>query len=120
MAEQRVTFVGPGKGFNVSGLGCAFAVIPHEERRQRFTQELWLRSLHPTSMGLVAAWGAYSGACEEWLAALRAYLTAIGTSWSRLYSRNCPACTPRFQTRPTWDGLTVVITLNRGNTGITV
>jgi cystathionine beta-lyase len=76
MAEQIITFVGPGKGFNVSGLGCAFAVIPHAATRQRFTQEIWLRALHPSSMGLVAARGAYSGACEEWLTALRAYLTA--------------------------------------------
>lgn len=76
LAEHTITFIGAGKGFNVSGLGCAFAVIPHAERRAQFSGETWRRSALPTSMGLIAARGAYSGACEEWLAELRAYLTA--------------------------------------------
>jgi cysteine-S-conjugate beta-lyase len=71
-----ITLIGPGKSFNVSGLSCAFAVIPQAGLRQRFTHELERRSIEVNSLGLAAAQAAYSGACDDWLAALRAYLTA--------------------------------------------
>jgi cystathionine beta-lyase len=76
IGERTITLFGPGKGYNMSGLGCAFAVIPDAVRRRRFTQELGRLSLFPSSAGLIAARVVYSGACDEWLAAVRAYLTA--------------------------------------------
>jgi cystathionine beta-lyase len=76
VARRTITLVGPGKAFNVSGLGCAFAIIPDEELRRRYAAELERGSLEPGSLGLAAARAAYSGACDEWLAELCAYLTA--------------------------------------------
>lgn len=76
IGERTITLFGPGKAYNMSGLVCAFAVIPDVVRRERFTQELGRYSLFPSSAGLIAARVAYSGACDDWLAAVRAYLTA--------------------------------------------
>lgn len=75
IAERTITLIGPGKTFNVSGLGCAFAIIPQIELRQRFTEELERLAIEVSSLGLVAARAAYSGACDDWLSALLGYLT---------------------------------------------
>jgi cystathionine beta-lyase len=76
LAERTITLIGPGKAFNMSGLHCAFAIIPNASLRQRFTAELERRVLEVNSLGLIAAEAAYSGACDEWLAELRAYLAS--------------------------------------------
>lgn len=73
--ERTITLLGPGKAFNISGLACAFAVIPQAALRQRFAAELERFDLGVNSLGLVAAREAYSGDCDDWLSALRAYLT---------------------------------------------
>ena len=75
-AERTITLIGAGKSFNVSGLNCAFAIIPQPALRQRFVRELERLGLEVNSLGLAAAQAAYSGECDNWLAALRAYLTA--------------------------------------------
>jgi cysteine-S-conjugate beta-lyase len=75
-AERTITLFGPGKIFNISGLGCAFAVIPSAEMREQFTAEVDRLGLMVSSLGLMAARAAYSGACDEWLTALCTYLTA--------------------------------------------
>ena len=76
IAGRTITLLGPGKAFNVSGLCCAFAIIPQAALRQRFAEELERLALDVNSLGLAAARAAYSGDCDEWLAALRGYLTA--------------------------------------------
>jgi cysteine-S-conjugate beta-lyase len=43
--------------------------------RDRFSAELDRLGVGVSSLGLVAARAAYSGACDEWLLALRSYLT---------------------------------------------
>lgn len=74
--RRTVTLFGPGKAFNMSGLFCAFAVIPDDTLRKRFEAELGRTVLEINSMGLIAAQAAYSGECDEWLLALRKYLRA--------------------------------------------
>ena len=76
IAERTITLLGPGKTFNISGLGCAFAIVPGDALRQRFSEELERGALEVNSLGLAAARAAYSGECDDWLAALRSYLTA--------------------------------------------
>lgn len=75
-AERTITLIGAGKSCNVSGLNCAFAIIPQPALRQRFARELERLGLEVNSLGLAAAQAAYSDECDNWLAALRAYLTA--------------------------------------------
>jgi cystathionine beta-lyase len=76
IAENTITFLGPGKTFNMSGLHCAFAVIPNEKLRKQFIGEVMSSVLEVNSLGMAAAQAAYSGACDEWLAELRRYLGA--------------------------------------------
>jgi cystathionine beta-lyase len=74
--KKSVTLIGPGKSFNMSGLFCAFAVIPESGLREKFQTELKRTALEVNNLGLVAARAAYSGECDEWLLALRKYLQA--------------------------------------------
>lgn len=76
VAERTITLIDPGKACNVSGLGCAFAVIHQPALRQRFSHEVERLVLEVNNLGLAAARAAYSGECDDWLAALRQYLTA--------------------------------------------
>lgn len=76
IAERTITLLGPGKAFNISGLSCAFAIIPQAALRQQFSGELERLALEVNSLGLAAARAAYSGDCDDWLAALCSYLTA--------------------------------------------
>jgi len=71
-----ITLIAPSKTFNVPGLFCGFAVIPNDELRQRYEQEVNHMRLHVSSMGLFAAQTAFSGSCDSWLNDLRLHLTA--------------------------------------------
>jgi cystathionine beta-lyase len=75
VADRTITLIAPSKTFNVPGLFCGFAIIPNKDLLARFKQTVERMTMHVNSLGLVAAQVAYSGECDEWLAALRAYLT---------------------------------------------
>ena len=72
--RNTITFLGPGKTFNMSGLHCAFAIIPNEKLRKSFVSETMRSVLEVSSLGMTAARAAYSSACDEWLDDLRRYL----------------------------------------------
>ena len=57
------------------GLFCGFAIIPNKELFERYKKTVECMAMHVSSPGLAAAQVAFSGACDEWLAALRLYLT---------------------------------------------
>jgi cystathionine beta-lyase len=76
IAENTVTFLGPGKTFNMSGLHCAFAIIPNTKLRKKVTEAVMRNVLEVNTMGLAAARAAFSGECDNWLTELRRYLTA--------------------------------------------
>ncbi len=76
VADRTVTLFAPSKTFNTAGLFCGFAIIPNPELRQRFQAVVSAFTLHAASSGLVAAQAALSPATDDWLAELRAYLTA--------------------------------------------
>jgi len=76
IAENSITLVSPSKTFNVAGLFCGFAIIPSVKLRAQYKLQLERMTLHPNSLGQVAAQAAFSGACDGWLADLNAYLTA--------------------------------------------
>ena len=76
IARHTITLVAPSKTFNVPGLFCGFAIVPHKDLRDRYARELAHMRLHVGSMGLHAAQIAFSGQCDGWLKDLRRYLTA--------------------------------------------
>ena len=75
IADRTITLVAPSKTFNVAGLNCAFAVIPNPNLLARYKKTMEQLAMHVNSLGLVAAQAAFSGACDDWLAELRVYLT---------------------------------------------
>jgi cysteine-S-conjugate beta-lyase len=75
IANRTVTLIAPSKTFNIAGLFCGFAIIPDPELRKRYQEAAGQMVMHVNSLGLVAAQAAFSGACEDWLAALRVYLS---------------------------------------------
>ncbi len=75
VAKRTITLVSSSKTFNVVGLFCGFAIIPDAELRRSYCKALERAALHVNSLGLIAAQAALGGACEDWLADLRAHLT---------------------------------------------
>ncbi len=76
IAKHTITLIAPSKTFNVPGLFCGFAIIPDNDLRKRYADEVSRLRIHVNSMGLYAAQAAFSGQCDGWLADLRRYLTA--------------------------------------------
>jgi len=74
IADKTITLVAPSKTFNTAGLFCAFAIIPNAELRERYKQVSEKITGHVTSLGLVAAETAFSGACDGWKGDLLTYL----------------------------------------------
>jgi cystathionine beta-lyase len=75
IAARVITLIAPSKTFNVPGLFCGFAIIPDKDLRERYKKTIERMGMHVGSFGLAAAQVAFSGACDEWLAALCVYLT---------------------------------------------
>jgi cysteine-S-conjugate beta-lyase len=74
IADQSITLVAPSKTFNTAGLFCAFAIIPNAELRERYKKVNEQITGHVSSLGIIAAEAAFSGACDDWLAELLVYL----------------------------------------------
>ena len=75
MARHTITLISAAKTFNLSGLSCAFAIIPDENLRQRFQAMGEAMSFEISTPGLTAARVAFSGKADGWLKSLRRYLT---------------------------------------------
>ena len=76
IAENSITLLAPSKTFNIAGLFCGFAIIPSPKLRSQYKLQLERMTLHPNSLGQIAAQVAFSGSCDDWLLELNAYLTA--------------------------------------------
>ncbi len=74
IADKSITLMSPTKAFAISGLGGAFAIIPGEELRRKFTKAT--AGIVPgfNAMSLVAMQAAY-GECDDWLQAELEYLS---------------------------------------------
>jgi len=75
IADRTITLIAPSKTFNVAGLFCGFAIISNPELLKHYKEIVEQMAMHVNSLGLAAAQAAYSGACDDWLRALRVYLT---------------------------------------------
>ena len=73
VAQFTVTLMAPSKTFNLPGLGCSFAVIPHSELRRSFTMAMEGIVPHVNALGYTAALAAYRDG-GEWHKALLDYL----------------------------------------------
>jgi cystathionine beta-lyase len=73
IARRTVTLMSPSKTFNLPGLGCAFAIIPDQQLRQRFRNTIAGIVPGVNLFGYVAALAAYRDG-SDWHAALMAYL----------------------------------------------
>ncbi|MCL6271642.1 PatB family C-S lyase [Sansalvadorimonas sp. 2012CJ34-2] len=73
--DNSITLMSPSKTFNVAGLGCAFAVIPNPELRERFRRTRKGIVPDPDNMlvGYTAAEAAYTHG-EPWRQALLEHL----------------------------------------------
>lgn len=74
--RRTITLVAASKTFNVAGLFVGFAIIQNESLRRKFVAETEKLTLHTNSLGHIASEVAFSGACDNWLDELLAYLTA--------------------------------------------
>ncbi len=73
LAARTITLMAPSKTFNIPGLGCAFAVIPDSGLRHKFGDAMRGIVPHVNALGLVATEAALNS-CDDWQAALLAYL----------------------------------------------
>jgi len=90
IAERTITLVAPSKTFNTAGLFCGFAIISNAELRERYQKATEALTFHTSSLGQVAAREAFSGSCDDWLAELRAYLTANRDFVVNYFQENLP------------------------------
>jgi cystathionine beta-lyase len=74
IGNHTITLIAPSKTFNIPGLFCGFAIIPDLDMRERFKKTIEGLAMHVSSLSLTAAQVAYSGECDDWLAALNIYL----------------------------------------------
>jgi len=74
IADKTISLVAPSKTFNTAGLFSAFAIIPNADLREKFKKANEHITGHVSSLGIIAAEAAFSGACDDWLAELLVYL----------------------------------------------
>ncbi|WP_110933186.1 MalY/PatB family protein [Paenibacillus bouchesdurhonensis] len=75
MAERSIICTSPGKTFNLASLEISNIIIPNDKVRERFMQGLRQAGIqNPTFFAVPALEIAYT-ACDEWLRALREYLS---------------------------------------------
>ncbi|MCS7055653.1 MAG: PatB family C-S lyase [Thermoflexales bacterium] len=89
IARRCITLMAPSKTFNLPGLGFGFAVIQDARLRQRFIASNNGVLPHPNAMGLAAAQAAYTQ-CEDWLVALKRYLSANRDALLDYLAENMP------------------------------
>jgi cystathionine beta-lyase len=75
ISQRTITLLAPSKTYNLPGLGCSLAIVQDAELRRRVVQASAGIVPHVNVLGFVAALAAYTEG-DEWLTALRAYLTA--------------------------------------------
>lgn len=91
IAQHSITLISAAKTFNLSGLACAFVIIPDEKLRQKFYAMGESMSVEISTPGLTAARVAFSGKADGWLKSLRRYLTRNRDFVIQYLNTNLPA-----------------------------
>ena len=73
IAARTITLIAPNKSFNIAGISCAIAVIPHPKLRQQLEEARSGLVQHVGIMSYVATEAAYTQG-EEWLDRVVEYL----------------------------------------------
>ena len=89
IASQTITMMAPSKTFNVPGLKGSFLIIQNAELRQRFTKRIQGIVPGVNNLGYVAMLAAYRD-CDDWLTALRSYLTANRDAYVAYIAQKLP------------------------------
>jgi len=95
VARRCITLMAPSRTFNLPGLGFGFAIIQDDRLRQQFVAASNGALPHPNAMGLAAAQAAYTD-CDDWLVALRRYLSANRDTLLDYLAENMPAVRSSF------------------------
>jgi cystathionine beta-lyase len=90
IADKTITLIAASKTFNVAGLFCAFAIIPNADLREKFKAANEQITGHVSSLGLIGAEAAFSGACDDWLAELLPYLKSNRDFMADYLTENFP------------------------------
>lgn len=90
IAQNTITLVAPSKTFNLAGLGCSFAIITNPHLRAAYQKAGLGLVPAPKGLSLAAAQAAFSRATDEWLTALRAFLTANRDFYVDYVGENLP------------------------------
>jgi cystathionine beta-lyase len=97
IARRCVTLMAPSKTFNVPSMGFSFAVVQNPALRRRLVNAEVGIVPHVNALGLAAAMAAYTE-CEDWLDALRSYLTANRDVMLDYLARHTPEIHPTAPT----------------------
>lgn len=73
IAQNTITLMAPSKTFNIPSLGFSFMVIQNPEHREKFMKAAHFVIPEPNLLGVVGAYGAYTGG-DEWLKDVLVYL----------------------------------------------
>lgn len=76
LAARSVLLSSAGKSFNIAGIGGGIAIIPDNELRQTFRDELYRSQIHQTNACALTAMTSAWRQGAEWQTALREYLFA--------------------------------------------
>ncbi len=88
-SSRLITLLSPSKTWNIAGLGYAFAVIPDDSLRRRFTAARGHTLAEINALGYYAAEAAYQHG-EPWRQALLTYLRENRDTLVRFIAENCP------------------------------
>ncbi len=89
LAQRSITLLSPSKTWNIAGLGYAFAVIPNDTVRRRFTAARGHTLSEINALSYYAAEAAYRH-CEPWRKELITYLTDNRDSLVEFIKNRCP------------------------------
>lgn len=90
LAQHTVTLLSPSKTWNIAGLGYAFAVIPDDTLRRRFTTKRGHMLPEINALSYYAAEAAYRDG-EPWRQELLAYLRGNRDALVETLADQCPA-----------------------------
>lgn len=103
--NRSIICTSAGKTFNLAGLQTSNIAIFNEELYAAFKWEAFCAGFsHANTMGLLATQLCYERG-GEWLAQLKAYLEAIGSSWRNILPNTLPNCGLSRRRAPILPGL---------------
>ncbi len=94
LAKRSITLLSPSKTWNIAGLGYAFAVIPDDTVRRKFTAARGHTLSEINALSYYAAEAAYRDG-EPWRKELMIYLTGNRDTLADFIETRCPALATR-------------------------